>query len=517
MRQASIPTHVDVCSRHNSDSRTGRHGNNRRREHIEAERTQDGIGRHQEREGRQQEREGRQQEREGRQQEREDRQQEREDRQQEREDRQQEREDGQQKETEDGNTTPGEMGNIQRIHYRNSTDNEHRDLRQRQSGSCTSEEWKTEPDITKAVDIYRHQLLKAAESEEDLTIKLNMGHSPEDRERAILQFYKAPNINWARNLTVVLQGDAALGDGVKRFFFSQTISKLQFGFELNIEGPGKTLFFLGEEDHQVPSTSKILLDSGLYVVAGRMIGHSILHGGPGLSSLSPSVFSSLIGQDEEHVCLQDCPDMDLREIIQELDGDDDLSQSQTSKMNDLCLSWDLPFVNTENRRWLAEKVLVHAVLGRRREQLRQLRRGLKDSGLMPLLKERPDALNIIFPQASKIFVTPEMILDRIVWPSDSDTESDDGLDISTKCSVTAYLREYIESGTSDELLELLKFWVGWAVLPQHLYVKVKKVSMPTAVTCFETLKIPGHYLSYREFKMDLAAAVSTTDSGFGLV
>ncbi|XP_049333533.1 uncharacterized protein LOC125801211 isoform X2 [Astyanax mexicanus] len=266
MRQASIPTHVDVCSRHNSDGRTGRHGNNRRREHIEAERTQDGIGRHQEREGRQQEREGRQQEREGRQQEREDR--------------QQEREDGQQKETEDGNTTPGEMGN------RNSTDNEHRDLRQRQSGSCTSEEWKTEPDITKAVDIYRHQLLKAAESEEDLTIKLNMGHSPEDRERAILQFYKAPNINWARNLTVVLQGDAALGDGVKRFFFSQTISKLQFGFELNIEGPGKTLFFLGEEDHQLPSTSKILLDSGLYVVAGRMIGHSILHGGPGLSSLT---------------------------------------------------------------------------------------------------------------------------------------------------------------------------------------------------------------------------------------
>ncbi|KAG9277967.1 hypothetical protein AMEX_G5744 [Astyanax mexicanus] len=248
-----------------------------------------------------------------------------------------------------------------------------------------------------------------------------------------------------------------------------------------------------------------------------MIGHSILHGGPGLSSLSPSVFSSLIGQDEEHVCLQDCPDTDLREIIQELDGDDDLSQSQTSKMNDLCLSWDLPFVNIENRRWLAEKVLVHAVLGRRREQLRQLRRGLKDSGLMPLLKERPDALNIIFPQASKIFVTPEMILDRIVWPSDSDTESDDGLDISTKCSVTAYLREYIESGTSDELLELLKFWVGWAVLPQHLYVKVKKVSMPTAVTCFEILKIPGHYLSYREFKMDLAAAVSTTDSGFGLV
>lgn len=73
------------------------------------------------------------------------------------------------------------------------------------------------------------------------------------------------------------------------------------------------------------------------------------------------------------------------------------------------------------------------------------------------------------------------------------------------------------SATSNELCNLLKFWVGWAVLPQSLYVKVKSVSLPTAVTCFETLHLPGHYTSFDKFKRDLQASVSTTDSGFGLV
>lgn len=44
--------------------------------------------------------------------------------------------------------------------------------------------------------------------------------------------------------------------------------------------------FEGEEDHLIPSTSHLLLESGLFVVAGRMIGHSFLHDGPTLCGLS---------------------------------------------------------------------------------------------------------------------------------------------------------------------------------------------------------------------------------------
>lgn len=42
------------------------------------------------------------------------------------------------------------------------------------------------------------------------------------------------------------------------------------------------------------------------------------------------------------------------------------------------------------------------------EQLRQFRKGLKETGLLPLLKERPEVLNVVFPRASQLRVTPEV-------------------------------------------------------------------------------------------------------------
>lgn len=85
------------------------------------------------------------------------------------------------------------------------------------------------------------------------------------------------------------------------------------------DGPGKTIFFTGESDHQVPSTSRALIDSGLFMVVGKMVGHSILHGGPGLCGVSRSLLHPLIGQEgEEYLSINDCPDMDVREIIEEV-------------------------------------------------------------------------------------------------------------------------------------------------------------------------------------------------------
>lgn len=54
--------------------------------------------------------------------------------------------------------------------------------------------------------MYRRQRLKTAEMERDLVIKLAMSDDPEDRERVMLQFYKQPNVNWARPVRVVLIG-----------------------------------------------------------------------------------------------------------------------------------------------------------------------------------------------------------------------------------------------------------------------------------------------------------------------
>lgn len=80
-----------------------------------------------------------------------------------------------------------------------------------------------------------------------------------------------------------------------------------------------TTLFEGVRDHCVPSASAVLLESDLYIMAGRMIGHSFLHGGPTLSGLSQAVISVITGGTKEtaasHLTLEDCPDLDHQETI----------------------------------------------------------------------------------------------------------------------------------------------------------------------------------------------------------
>lgn len=46
----------------------------------------------------------------------------------------------------------------------------------------------------------------------------------------------------------------------------------------------------------------------------------------------------------------------------QLDGDVELKESDS--IYQLCLSWDLPAPNATNRKWLSEKLLLHAVMSK---------------------------------------------------------------------------------------------------------------------------------------------------------
>ncbi|XP_056100721.1 uncharacterized protein LOC130079463 [Rhinichthys klamathensis goyatoka] len=332
-------------------------------------------------------------------------------------------------------------------------------------------------------------------------------------------FYKSQPGNWARPFFVILRGDAAIGDGVKRYFLSQVISRVQFGFALDFDNCGKTLFFIGQEDHLVPSTSRTLLDSDLFRIVGRMIGHSFLNGGPLLTGLSPAMFGMITGQMNETIIieLEDCPDTDVIDIVHLLQRPNTLSDDERAKVNDLAVSWDLPRVTVENRLWLAQSLLHHAVIGRREKQMQQLKKGLKDTGVFRMVKERPSLIEVLFPRSSSLTIDAEMILEKVIWPN-PDSDDEENFSLETCCRITSYFRQYIEQGTPQELKNLVEFWVGWTSLPQELYVEVSPdVRMPTASTCRETLKIPLHYSHYDEFTADLNAAVSSNSFGFGLV
>lgn len=78
-----------------------------------------------------------------------------------------------------------------------------------------------------------------------------------------------------------------------------------------------TKVFEGEPDHLTPSVSDGLLDNDMFAVAGRMIGHTFLHGGPSFTGLSPAIVHILFGGSLETtpLTLQDCPDLDIRDTV----------------------------------------------------------------------------------------------------------------------------------------------------------------------------------------------------------
>lgn len=378
-------------------------------------------------------------------------------------------------------------------------------------------DWKLIKEPAQAAEVFKENLLREHTTGKPLKLRMDVRDNEEDRERALLSFYKQQQ-EWACPLHCTLDGDAAVGQGVTRYFLTTIISKLQFGFHLDLGGTGRTLLFEGEPDHLVPAASEVLIESSLFRDAGRMIGHSFLHGGPRVTGLSPAVIHALFNGNPEMATIttEDCPDLHIRSIIKMLELEE-LTQEQKDTVSDLSLSWDLPAVTKKNQRWLHNKLLVHAVIGRTMRQIKQLRKGLKDVMLWPLLTSRPDVIPLLFPKMVEMQFVPQMVLDKITWPVEDSDDEDEEFDIECRCRITGFLRMFIETASSDTLALLLKFWVGWEMLPPDLKVEISGGTFPASSTCFETLKLPAHYKTYGDFEEALVAAINSAHTGFGLV
>ncbi|CAL8387479.1 unnamed protein product [Boreogadus saida] len=242
-----------------------------------------------------------------------------------------------------------------------------------------------------------------------------------DREKAVLTFYKIKRTKWAAPLHCVLEGDATIGDGVSRYFLSFAMNALRSGFSINVGNADVTMLFEGQKDHLIPCASQPLLDSDLFMMAGRMVGHSFIHGGPGLAGISPAVVHVLLGGQLETatLVLEDCPDLDQRNTIQLLEGINELSEDQKADVNSLTDMWELPRLTDKNRRYLHQQLLQHAILGRTSSQIKQMRKGLKETGVWPILSERRDVAEAVFPSGKEVICSPQVMIDHIIWPTES--------------------------------------------------------------------------------------------------
>ncbi|XP_035987207.1 uncharacterized protein LOC110366477 isoform X4 [Fundulus heteroclitus] len=381
----------------------------------------------------------------------------------------------------------------------------------------TTDSWVTQLDPEKAAQLFTQAALEKNQHMEPLTFTLSLMDSEEERHRAIISIYKRPRVEWARPLTCRLIGDSAIGEGVTRHVLSTVMGAVQSGFLLD-EKKGKMLLFEGESDHLIPSTSRELLEGDLFVTAGRMVGHSFLNGGPCLTGLSTAIIHVLFGGSPEMatISLSDCVDQDVRDVLALLEGTKDLSEEDKSQILSVTLPWDLPGVTMNNRWWLREKILIHAVLGRTTQQVKQIRRGLKDTGVWEFFSSRPDAVEVLFPRACNAEITPQMILDNINWPRDEDID-EDIVSLEDHCRIMTFLRKFIEDGTPEVLKTLLTFWTGWGVVSSNLEVEIIDCALPQSSTCFLTLKLSKNTMNYEDFVHDLMASISSSYSGFGQI
>ena len=85
-------------------------------------------------------------------------------------------------------------------------------------------------------------------------------------------------------------------------------------------GSGKPLlFFEGKSDHPLPIHGQSLRLTGSFKAVGRIIGHYILHGGPGIHGLSPAAndywTKNSDSAEPPQIMLADIPDVYLRELV----------------------------------------------------------------------------------------------------------------------------------------------------------------------------------------------------------
>ncbi|TNN48494.1 hypothetical protein EYF80_041325 [Liparis tanakae] len=156
------------------------------------------------------------------------------------------------------------------------------------------------------------------------------------------------------------------------------------------------------------------------------------------------------------------------------------------------------------------------VLKRVKQPIKQIRKGLKETGIWPLLSGRPDVHPIIFSRESHEELNPQAVINNIQWSQptcDSDEEEDDDLVPLEKVSlITGFFRKFIEEASPEVLRDLMKFWVGWEQLTKNLIVEVVTATYPVALTCFLKLKLPSHYKTYEKFHQDMMMAISSISS-----
>ena len=281
----------------------------------------------------------------------------------------------------------------------------------------------------------------------------------------------------------------------------------------------------GEFPYLVPRRG----DSINYLVLGMVLGHSLLHGGPGLYCLQSWVYDIIAGLEDYddllgQIKITDIPkhagSNDLLEFINKLDTVE--TQEQLDDITDQYIQilnfsrWDqtVPVI-IANRHLLIGELLMDELVRKRSSQIKSIQDGLDCMGLLSFIKANTSLCRPIFVYSERNKLNPDDIFKLL-------KTEEDGNNFEKEQALT-FFKGLVTDGTERFLAGVLKFVTGLSILPpwglgSPITIKYlsddEKHIYPKSMSCFHILYLPTVHSSKERFKDNFETAIAIEGEGF---
>lgn len=198
-----------------------------------------------------------------------------------------------------------------------------------------------------------------------------------------------PNVVFEGNYISELGSDA--GGPSSEFFFLALTSCTQ---EMQ---SGGSMFFTGTANHLVPVHDWDLLEDENFILVGKIIGHSMIHGGTGFVGMSQGIVKYIKTESVDvaaaSITTEDVPDSDVQAQVGKIidTPDDGLSKlwMNDSLLIDTLQQAGVQKLEAKNKEKAVQQILLHQVLLKRKYEVDDIIKGLKTLLLTEFLKRHP--------------------------------------------------------------------------------------------------------------------------------
>ena len=189
---------------------------------------------------------------------------------------------------------------------------------------------------------------------------------------------------------------------------------------------GGSILFTGQANHLVPVHDWDLLEDGNFFLVGKMLAHSLIHGGCGFVGMSQGIVKYIETEDVDiaaaSITIEDIPDVEVQSLAGKVieSSNDDISKlwKNNSLLLDILDQAGVQKLDAKNKEKAVQQIMLHQVLLKRKYEVDDIIKGLNTLSLAQLLKRHPCVSQLVFPTLSDVIVPRALVLDMLTLDSE---------------------------------------------------------------------------------------------------